>query len=72
MGHRNGTFFGAALMQQLEDATVPLAEIVYSSPLEAAPIGEYRMCQGEAEGLPNSSEHCRVQKVASLLAQAIS
>jgi hypothetical protein len=30
MGDRNGTFFGAALMQQLEDATVPIAEIVYS------------------------------------------
>ena len=29
------------------------------------------MCQGEAEGLPNSSEHCQVQKVASLLAQAL-
>jgi integrase len=40
--------------------------------LEAAPIGEYRMCQGEAEGLPNSSAHCQVQKVASLLAQALS
>ena len=32
MGDMNGTFFGAALMQQLEDATVPIAEIVYSSP----------------------------------------
>ena len=42
-----------------------------SAALETAPIGEYRMCQGEAEGLPNSSEHCQVQKVASLLAQAL-
>ena len=33
MGDRNGTFFGAALMQHLEDATVPIAEMVYSSPL---------------------------------------
>ena len=33
MGDRNGTFFGAALMQHLEDATVPIAEIVFSSPL---------------------------------------
>jgi hypothetical protein len=30
------------------------------------------MCQGEAEKLSNSSEHCQVQKVASLLAQALS
>jgi hypothetical protein len=29
------------------------------------------MCQGEAEKLSNSSEHCQVQKVASLLAQAL-
>jgi hypothetical protein len=30
------------------------------------------MCQGEVEKLSNSSEHCQVQKVASLLAQALS
>ena len=29
------------------------------------------MCQGEAEGLSNSSDHCQVRKVASLLAQAL-
>src|SRR5215207_6106319 len=29
------------------------------------------MCQGEAEKLSNSSEHCQVRKVASLLAQAL-
>src|SRR5829696_501750 len=30
------------------------------------------MCQGVAEKLSNSSEHCQVQEVASLLAQALS
>jgi hypothetical protein len=30
------------------------------------------MCQGEAEKLSNSSEHCQVRKVASQVAQALS